>query len=255
MPLAEIMIFNTSIPLLDGLALAWFLMGAVGYTAVADQIAWGKRPMAVVLHDYRLRWMERMLERENRMADVQIVNAYIRSGGLFISTTLLVLAGVVALLGQIENLRVIIHDISMAQPASRRLMEFRIFILMLVFVYAFFKFAWCLRQFNYTLVMIGAAPQSTQCDETIMQGFPARAAVILSRAQDNFNRGLRSYYFALALLPWFIHPVLLFITTIWVILVLYRRDFRSVTLKTLAEIGASDGKPAQDKPTTAAPTI
>jgi uncharacterized membrane protein len=248
MPLSEIMLFGTSIPLLDGLALGWFLVGAVAYTALADQIAWGKRPMAVVLHDYRLRWMERMLERENRMADVQIVNAYIRSGGLFISTTLLVLAGIVALLGQIEDLRVIIHDISMAQPASRRLMEFRVFILILVFVYAFFKFAWCLRQFNYTLVMIGAAPQAEQCDATIMAAFPTRAATILSRAQDNFNRGLRSYYFALALLPWFIHPLFLFVTTVWVVLVLYRRDFRSVTLKTLAELGAADGPKTGDKP-------
>ncbi|MCF3629767.1 DUF599 domain-containing protein [Thalassospiraceae bacterium LMO-SO8] len=247
MSLSETMLFNTSIPLLDALALAWFLAGAALYTALADQIAWGKRPMAVVLHDYRLRWMERMLERDNRMADVQIVNSYIRSGSLFISTTLLVLAGIVALLGQIEDLRVIIHDISMAQPASRRLMEFRVFILVLVFVYAFFKFAWCLRQFNYTLVMIGAAPHAGQCDAAITTQFPPRAATILSRAQDNFNRGLRSYYFALALLPWFIHPLMLFGTTVWVLLVLYRRDFRSVTLKTLAELGAADDAAADAK--------
>ncbi len=237
--LSQFMFFD-SIPLLDALALAWFLLGATLYTALADQIAWGKRPMAVVLHDYRLRWMERMLERENRMADVQIVNAYIRSGSLFISTTLLVMAGIAAIFGQIEDLRVIIHDLSMSHPASRRLMELRVFVLVLVFVYAFFKFAWCLRQFNYTLVMIGAAPQAGQCDPALLKAFPARAALILSRAQANFNRGLRSYYFALALLPWFVHPVLLFITTVWVILVLYRRDFRSVTLQTLGDLADAE---------------
>ena len=244
-PLSDIMIFGTTIPLLDAMALVWFLAGAAGYTALADQIAWGKRPMAVVLHDYRLRWMERMLERENRMADVQIVNAYIRSGSLFMSTTMLVLAGVVALLGQIEDLRVIIHDVSMAQPASRRLMELRVFILAVVFVYAFFKFAWCLRQFNYALVMIGAAPQPGECDAALKATFPSRAALILGRAQANFNRGLRSYYFAMALLPWFIHPLCLFVTTVWVVLVLYRRDFRSVTLQTLDELGKADS-PAPD---------
>ncbi|HBC06203.1 MAG TPA: hypothetical protein DC046_01315, partial [Rhodospirillaceae bacterium] len=73
------------------------------------------------------------------------------------------------------------------------------------------------------------------------------AATILSRAQDNFNRGLRSYYFALALLPWFIHPLMLFGTTVWVLLVLYRRDFRSVTLKTLDELGAADDAAADMK--------
>ena len=53
--LSETMLFGTTIPLLDAMALVWFLAGAAGYTALADQIAWGKRPMAVVLHDYRLR--------------------------------------------------------------------------------------------------------------------------------------------------------------------------------------------------------
>lgn len=233
---AEFLLFNT-VPLLDALALVWFSLGMFGYTTVADTIAWGKRPMAVVLDDYRLRWMERMLGRENRMPDVQIVNAYIRSGGLFISTTLLVLAGVVAVMGQIENLRIIVHDIAIAQPASRRLMELRLFVLMIIFVYAFFKFAWCLRQFNYALIMIGAAPKTEDCDAAFMAAFPPRAASILGRAANNFNRGLRSYYFALALLPWFIHPAFLLVTTVWVIIVLSRRDFRSVTLKTLSDLG------------------
>ena len=237
------MLFNT-VSLLDAAALAWFLTGAIGYTMAADQIAWGKRPMAVVLNDYRLRWMERMLERDNRMADVQIVNAYLRSTGLFISTTLLVLAGVVALLGQIEHLRGIIQDIALAHPASRRMMEVRVIVLVLVFTYAFFKFAWALRQFNYILVMVGAAPQPAQCTAPLKTEFPARAALILTRAANNFNRGLRSYYFALALLPWFIHPGFLFLTTVWVVLVLYRRDFRSVTLKSLSELNQTEANGA-----------
>ncbi len=229
------MLFET-VPLLDAIALAWFVLGFFGYAAVADKIAWGKRPMAVVLDDYRLRWMERMLARDNRMADVQIITAYIRTGALFISATLLILAGIVALLGQIENLRVLIHDLSMAHPASRRLMEIRVFVLLAVFVYAFFKFAWCLRQFNYALVMIGAAPMPQDCGEAVLKQYPVRAAQIIGRGFNNFNRGLRSYYFALALLPWFINPMFLFVTTIWVILVVSRRDFRSVTLKTLSDI-------------------
>jgi uncharacterized membrane protein len=49
------------------------------------------------------------------------------------------------------------------------------------------------------------------------------------------NRGLRAYYFGLALLAWFIGPIYLAISAVWVVAVLYRRDFRSVILKTLSE--------------------
>lgn len=230
------------LPLWDAVALAWFFAGFAGYTLIADQFAWGTRPMTEVLEDYRLHWMERMLERENRMADVQIVNAYIRTGALFLSMTLLIMAGIGAMLGQVENLRLIVHDLSMAQAASRRVMELRVFVLSGVFVYAFFKFAWCLRQFNYALVMIGAAPQPENCDETILTAFPQGAARVLSRGAANFNRGLRSFYFALALLPWFIHPGLLVLTTVWVVLVVYRRDYRSVTLQTLSQLGTAHNR-------------
>ena len=241
MPEHDLMLFG-QMPLLDMLALAWFLVGAVGYTAVADQIAWGKRPMAVVLTDYRLRWMERMLERENRIADVQIITAYIRADSLFISTTLIVLAGVFAVLGQIDHLQALIQDLSMAHAASRRVLELRVFVLILVFVYAFFKFAWSLRQFNYILVMIGAAPVPSQCAPAFSQQFTSRLALLLTRATNNYNRGIRAYYFAMALLPWFLHPAFLFATTVWVILVLSRRDFRSVTLKTLSDLSQAEAR-------------
>ena len=42
------------------------------YSIYADQKAKSRRPVAVVMDDYRLRWMERTLERENRMPDVNI---------------------------------------------------------------------------------------------------------------------------------------------------------------------------------------
>ena len=60
----------------------------------------------------------------------------------------------------------------------------------------------------------------------------------MDRGINAFNRGLRSYYFALALLTWFIGPFYLAVAVVWVIAVLYRRDFRSITLQTLSGEGA-----------------
>ena len=49
----------------------------------------------------------------------------------------------------------------------------------------------------------------------------------------HFNDGIRAYYFALAELSWFFHPWALMLSTAWVVLVLYRREFHSKALAIL----------------------
>ncbi len=223
------------LPFPDLAAVAWFLVGWGGYTLVADKLRRRHRELAQVMDGYRHKWMERMLQRDNRMADVNIIIAHHRSGALFASTTILILAGVVALLGNVDRLLVVIDQISFATLASRELLELKVVALLLVFIYAFFKFAWCLRQYNTTLVLIGAAPLPTDCDDTDAVQYPKKAARVLTRATGNFNRGMRAYHFGLAALAWFVHPYLFMAATVFVVLVLYRRDYHSVTLRALAD--------------------
>lgn len=54
-----------------------------------------------------------------------------------------------------------------------------------------------------------------------------------SLAGDEFNRGIRSYYFGFAALGWFVHPGFFAAMTLLVLVVLWRRDFRSHTLHAL----------------------
>ena len=63
--------------------------------------------------------------------------------------------------------------------------------------------------------------------------FAEHAARLNALAANSFNRGLRAYYFALALMTWFIHPAGMVAATVAVVAVLYRREFRSKTLKAL----------------------
>jgi uncharacterized membrane protein len=234
--------FNSSLNLLipDMIALLWMLACWMGYTYVADRNAINKREVAKVMYHHRLTWMKRMLERDNRMADVNIVIAHIRSGTLFASTSILILAGTVAILGHIDQLRTVITKLSFAAEPVSELLEMKVFVLIGIFVYAFFKYAWCLRQFNYSLILIGAAPMPDDCDEHTKATYPERAARVLTRATNTFNRGLRAYYFGLITLMWFVQPWLLMLGSVWVVMVLYRRDYRSQTLDALVPSGGSD---------------
>ena len=99
-------------------------------------------------------------------------------------------------------------------------------LLLLIFVFAFFKFVWAYRLNTYCAVLIGAVPGSTEID-VAAKDQAQRAAKLANLAARHFNRGLRAFYFALAALSWVIHPIAFVIATTWVVIVLYRRDFRS----------------------------
>ena len=206
----------------------------VGYTFFADRKGTGSRPATLVMHEHRVRWMERMLERDNRMADVNIVTAHMRIGMLFASITILIIAGVMTMLGNLGKAREVASNLSFAVEASREMWEIKVIVLMLIFVYAFFKYAWCLRQFNFALIFIGAAPLPEEVNARERKDYPERGARLIDRGIEALNRGLRAYYFGLAMLAWFIGPVYLALSAVWVVAVLYRRDFRSVTLQTLS---------------------
>ena len=93
------------LPLPDMLALGWFFLCWVGYAWYADHRRWGTRELASVLHEYRLRWMRRVLERENRIADTVVLQTVMRSDNLFITTTLFIIAGLISSLGAVERVQ------------------------------------------------------------------------------------------------------------------------------------------------------
>ena len=61
-------------------------------------------------------------------------------------------------------------------------------------------------------------------------GGARRFARINALSGDEFNRGIRAYYFGLAAVFWFIQPWVFVAVTTLIVGVLYRRDFRSQTL-------------------------
>ena len=223
------------LPLGDSLAIGWFFLCWIGYTYYADYRRWGTRELASVLHEYRLRWMKRLLERDNRIADVAALSSLLGSDNLFATATLFILAGLVTILGAVDQVRDVVSDISFIAASSREIWELKILVLIGIFVYAFFKFAWSLRQFNFSLMLVASAPMPSDKDAPDRPSFAPRAAMLVTRAVSSFNRGLRAYFFGLAALLWFIQPWAFALATIWVVLVLYRRDCRSVTLATLAD--------------------
>jgi uncharacterized membrane protein len=210
--------------LADLLAPVWFVLCWLGYTYYAD----GERPrrnLTRVMHTYRIVWARQMLERDNRMVDTQIIANLMRSGSFFASTSMFILAGLIAVLGARQQAMAVLAELPLAVASSAPLWDAKVLLLIFLFVYAFFKFTWAFRQYNYCLILVGCAPAPGQPTDARL-GIAERLARIASSTGRHSNRGIRAYYFGLAALSWFIHPWLFMALTVWVILVLYRREFR-----------------------------
>lgn len=216
---------------IDALALAFFIASWVGYVYRADRS--GERNLLAATNRYRLQWMREMLRRENRTMDSIMVGNLLRSITFFANTTIFILLGLVTMLGYHDRASDIISEIPFAQPASGFLWEIKIFLLIIIFIYAFFKYTWSLRQYNYAGIFIVAAPSRERVDEH--EDAAQRGAALVANAAKHFNNGLRAYYFGLAALAWFLHPLAFILTTGWVLFVTHRREYRSGTLNNLTK--------------------
>ena len=214
------------------LAVIWFVGCWVGYTRYASWKARDTACLSSVLHLYREDWMRRLLLRDNRIADASVIGNLERNASFFASSTLIILAGIFTVLGASDRALSLLADLPLVQPVSREMAEFKLLCLALVFVYAFFTFSWCMRQYNFSAVLIGSAPMVGERDvsEQERKAFAVRAARVISMAANQFNLGLRAYYFGMATLAWFINPWFFMLVTVGVVVVLYRREFHSDVL-------------------------
>ncbi|WP_028693886.1 DUF599 domain-containing protein [Pseudomonas cremoricolorata] len=217
------------------LAVCWFALAWGGYTRYAIWKARDTACLASVLHLYREDWMRRMLLRDNRIADASVIGNLERNASFFASSTLIILAGILTVLGASDRALSLLADLPWVQPASQGMSEIKLLCLAMVFVYAFFTFSWCMRQYNFAAVLVGSAPMigERQVNELERKAFAIRAAKVLSLAANQFNLGLRAYYFGMALLTWFISPWMFMLTSVGVVLILYRREFHSDVLEVM----------------------
>ena len=142
------------------LALTWFALSWLGYVWYSDYHR-AQQPALRRLTDRFVRdWMARMVERDNRMLDVNVMRTLTRSSQFFASTTMLILGALVALMGYAEKAAGVLAELPFTQQVSERVWELKILLLVLIFVYAFFKFSWSIRQFGLGSILVGATQKA-----------------------------------------------------------------------------------------------
>lgn len=85
------------------------------------------------------------------------------------------------------------------------LLEAKLALVLICLARGLLDFIWSIRQMNYTLALIGAAPEVHSPSDKI--AFGQATARVLNPALAAFSQGVRGYYFALAAAAWLFGPL------------------------------------------------
>ncbi len=189
---------------LDWAALGFFFLCWLGYGPLLKLIARRSGSLNADMAVVRQSWMTAMTHREIRLIDSQLMGHSINSASFFASTNLLLIAAVGGVLFGGEAALKGFAAIG-AEAVPTRLLEAKLALVLVCLARGFLDFIWALRQMNYTLALIGAAPEiHTEADRV---AFGHAVAQVLNPALSGFSQGVRGYYFALAAAAWLFGPL------------------------------------------------
>jgi len=226
------------LPWIDWAALLFFFAAWIGYAIFAKRRAASKPSVLAATNRVRRQWMLQTTYREVRVFDGVVVQNLSSSPGFFASTTILIVGGLLAVLGATERATELVHELPFAARTSVLIFDLKIVLLLSIFIYAFFRFTWCVRQYGFGALLVAAAPEAKQFverGEAERQRFAERAGRVMALAADAFNAGLRAYYMAFAAIGWLFSPLVFMLATAGVVAVLFRREFGSDVLAALLD--------------------
>lgn len=207
---------------LDWVALIVFCLAWLGYDPLLGVLARKSGTLNADMLLIRQAWMRAMTERQMRLVDAQLMGHTISSASFFASTNLLLIAAVAGVLFGGEAALRNITAIG-AEPAPVQMMEAKLALVLLCLARGLLDFVWALRQLNYTVALIGAAPEVHE--EADRAAYGVAVGKVLNPALSSFNRGVRGYYFALAAAAWMFGSLWLFLAvTLVTSLLLWRQS-------------------------------
>ena len=189
--------------MLDYAALTLFFLCWLGYGPLLNLLAKKSGTLNDDMELVRRVWMTAMTHREIRLVDSQLMGHSINSASFFASTNLLLIAAVGGILfggpGALEGFASV-----GAADTPIKLLVGKLALVLLCLVRGLLDFIWSIRQLNYTLALIGSAPEVDIEADRVALG--QAAAALLNPALNAFSQGVRAYYFALAAAAWLFGP-------------------------------------------------
>ncbi len=223
---------------LDAAALALLLAGWIGISLLIDHAGPRNPSVSVLMMAYRREWMRQFVTRQPRIFDATIIDSLRQGTTFFASSCMIAIGGGLALVGNSERLVGLTNDLPL-QVATAVVLEVKLLLVLVFLADAFLKFVWAHRLFGYCAVIMASVPNDPADPLALHRA--GQAAEVNITAARNFNRGLRSIYFALGACGWLAGPVVLILTTSATAWVLWRSEFASQSRRVLLDVPNPEG--------------
>ena len=209
---------------LDGAALAFFIIAWRLLAWVIDSSPWHKHSLSAAMKTQRREWMRQMAQRQVRLVDANIITGLQQATSFFASTALLAVGAGFGLLTAADTIIGAFEQSFAHVEIDRASFYVKTAVLMGLYAYAFFKFGWAYRVFNYSAVMLAATPEAGQPGA---EEAAAGVAEMNIAAAGQFTHGLRAFFLAIAVLAWFVAWWAFVAATVVIVAALANRQFAS----------------------------
>jgi uncharacterized membrane protein len=168
----------------------------------------------------RTAWVESIMQDSGKeVLAVQTLRNSTMAATFLASTSVLLIIGVLTLSGQGGKMESTWHALNVAGNTHNELWLTKLIIMLLDLFVAFFSFSMAVRVFNHVGYMINV-PLAR--NHKMIR--PQHVATHLNRAGKFYSVGMRAYYIAVPLVFWLFGPHFMLLSTLVLILTLYRLD-------------------------------
>ena len=166
----------------------------------------------------RAAWVETIMREKKDILAVQTLRNSTMAATFLASTSVLLIIGVLTL-SESDKMQSSWHALNLFGAKHPELWLVKIICLLLDLFVAFFSFSMSIRIFNHVGYMINVPLELKHRMIT-----PSHVANHLNRAGRFYSIGMRAYYFTVPLVFWLFGPHFMLVSTIALLIVLYRID-------------------------------
>ncbi len=168
----------------------------------------------------RTLWVENVMCNPGKdVMAVQTMRNFVMGASLMASTASLLIVGTLTLSGQAENIAQSWHVLSISGSHATALWIFKVMLMLVDFIVAFFAFAMSVRLANHVVFMLNIPEHDANPNLS-----PKAVARRLHRAGNMFAIGMRAFYFAIPLVFWLFGPYFLLLSSVGLVIALYNLD-------------------------------
>ncbi|GAM22677.1 hypothetical protein SAMD00019534_058520, partial [Acytostelium subglobosum LB1] len=171
---------------------------------------------------YKRQWIELMVSGKKDILAVQTLRNMVMASSLLATASITLVVLLLNILVS-NNLSNVFDQISIIGATNSRILVYKSFLLILVFLFAFLNFATAIRYTTHLAFLINVAPYHSECT-------PRYLNKIMHNASNHHTFGVRSFYFSLPVILWFFDPIFLLTGTLMLTVWLYFGDISDLII-------------------------